>query len=84
MHGDLTTSNILLRNGNFETIVFIDFGLAEVKIFHVLELYHLQNMNQIFSTFHKKQRSQSWIKINYLIVSNFANMTELFQYFHFK
>ncbi|VDK70541.1 unnamed protein product [Litomosoides sigmodontis] len=29
MHGDLTTSNILLRNGNSKTIVFIDFGLAE-------------------------------------------------------
>ncbi|VDM92650.1 unnamed protein product, partial [Onchocerca ochengi] len=29
MHGDLTTSNVLLRNGNPETIVFIDFGLAE-------------------------------------------------------
>ncbi|VDN38723.1 unnamed protein product [Gongylonema pulchrum] len=29
MHGDLTTSNMLLRNGNPETIVLIDFGLAE-------------------------------------------------------
>ncbi|KAL3997837.1 Kae1-associated kinase Bud32 [Acanthocheilonema viteae] len=29
MHGDLTTSNVLLRNGNPKTIVFIDFGLAE-------------------------------------------------------
>ncbi|EFO19301.1 BUD32 protein kinase [Loa loa] len=28
-HGDLTTSNVLLRNGNPKTIVFIDFGLAE-------------------------------------------------------
>ncbi|KAK6105872.1 Kae1-associated kinase Bud32 [Brugia pahangi] len=29
MHGDLTTSNVLLRNGNPKMIVFIDFGLAE-------------------------------------------------------
>ncbi|CAG9537288.1 unnamed protein product [Cercopithifilaria johnstoni] len=29
MHGDLTTSNVLLRNGNPKIIVFIDFGLAE-------------------------------------------------------
>lgn len=29
MHGDLTTSNILLRNRKPEMIVFIDFGLSE-------------------------------------------------------
>lgn len=34
VHGDLTTSNILLRNGNHKAIVFIDFGLAEVNLFH--------------------------------------------------
>lgn len=59
MHGDLTTSNVLLRNGDPKTIVFIDFGLAEVKLFLATSsIFKIQTFIKLFiSALHYKQKS---------------------------
>lgn len=37
VHGDLTTSNVLLRDGNPQQIVLIDFGLcSQMKVYYLL------------------------------------------------
>lgn len=40
VHGDLTTSNVLLREGNPQQIVLIDFGLcSQMKVYYYLLLF---------------------------------------------
>lgn len=51
MHGDLTTSNILLRNRKPEMIVFIDFGLSEVIFFSFVYSHVVPTLVKIFKVY---------------------------------
>lgn len=66
-HGDLTTSNMLLRNGRPETLVLIDFGLSSVSSSaedKAVDLYVLERA--IASTHpHLSTRTPSWVSASF-------------------
>lgn len=54
VHGDLTTSNLLLRNADANKLVVIDFGLSYGQVSYVLNA----NFTMIYFTF-----KQFWVNI---------------------